>query len=365
MQGFDKIGIQVYTYYAVYILYQPVSTTFTLFTVAAHMRQTRVWWIYLIGSQRLMLTLRQRLTEQLFPQTKTSKKRLLLAGGMSAWVLLIIYPKLISFIADLLQVSASSFLYTSLTAPFDRIRAWIFCLYLLVPVLGIAFFFHKKSSSSFSYTLLFGAYGIGCVIIFLGSRFNMLVPALLLVGYLCIAASSEELLKFLSTYRLFHAGKTQSFLNDLLPYSLLSAYWFARFENIIYLLWQISHTAWAVAVSDTFLSLSLGRGIFGFLLHGIFSWSIAYIIQKHMSWQHYISWQHWYIGSSQRSFLRSQKRIVLGFVMWVLLHFLYNTLLSYNLWRGVGIFLLLTYAWTTYFLYNSNRLYIPNLSTKD
>lgn len=298
------------------------------------MRQTRIGWIYLLASQRLILIFRKWLTEQLFPHTKNTQKWLLLIGGIGAGAILLAYPHLIGWI---FPMQTATYLYTSFDEPFSRLRLLLLGGYLLLPTLFVSLSLRNNRSKYTSIWLLAASYIACCFLIFVGWWLNSIVPSVALLAYLLIAATSEELLKIINTYRLFHTS-SDSILNDILPYSLLSAYGFAWLENIVYL---VSHlNAWIF--SDTFLSLLIWRGIFGFLLHGIFSGSIAYLLQK-------------YLHTSTR------KAVWAGFLLWIGLHVLYNALLSYNISRGIVFYLLLTYAGTTYFLYNSHRLYAPKL----
>ncbi len=293
------------------------------------MLQTATARAYLIGSQLIMLTIRRWLTSQLFPHTKITRQRSLLVWWIIAAILLLAYPYLIQRI---FPQHATDYLYTSLTTPFGRERIALFGVYLLLPVLVLILTFRNHEHR----ILIISSYMICCGLFLVAQQVNSISMGRLVFGYLLIVATSEEFLKLLNTTHIFDAT-SPLMLNDLLPLSLLSAYGFARFENIIYLAGHIAPGIF----SESFLSLLIWRGIFGFLLHGIFSWTVAYMLQKHLK-------------------ISLSKGLSLWLLLGIALHFIYNTLLTFNIGRWIIIYMLLAYAGTTYFLYHSHRLYIPN-----
>ena len=119
--------------------------------------------------------------------------------------------------------------------------------YLLLPVLVLIFTFRNHNKHR---TLIISSYVICCVLFLVAQQANNISVERLVFGYLLIAATSEEFLKLLNTTHIFHTT-SPLMLNDLLPLSLLSAYGFARFENIIYLAGHIAPGIF----SESFLSL--------------------------------------------------------------------------------------------------------------
>lgn len=295
------------------------------------MLQTATARAYLIGSQLIMLTIRRWLTSELFPNTKITKQRSLLIWWVIAGILLLAYPYLIQRV---FPQHTTDYLYTALTVPFGRERVALFGGYLVVPVLLLILTLRNHTEHR---TLIISSYLVCCALLLIAQQANSISIGRLVFGYLLIAATSEEFLKLLNTTHIFHST-SPLMLNDLIPLSLLSAYGFARFENIIYL---AGHVAPGV-FSENFLSLLIWRGIFGFLLHGIFSWTVAYMLQKYLK-----------ISLSKGLFL---------WLLWgISLHFIYNTLLTFNIGRGIIVYMLLAYAGTTYFLYHSHRIYVSHI----
>lgn len=129
------------------------------------MRQTRIGWIYLLASQRLILIFRKRLTQQLFPQTKNAQKWLLLIGGIAAGAILLAYPHLIGWV---FPTQTAIYLYTSFDEPFSRLRLLLLGGYLLLPVLFVGLSLRNNHNKYTSIWLLAASYIACCLLIFSG-----------------------------------------------------------------------------------------------------------------------------------------------------------------------------------------------------
>ncbi len=152
-----------------------------------------------------------------------------------------------------------------------------------------------------------------------------------------LLAFQEEFLKFLSWWIYYINHKVTR--SDIILFWILVALWFALGENIIYI----------ISVANNLLyestQLAISRGLTWFIWHAIFTWSIWYISYR---WLSYFSWHSFFLSSGS---------VILGLIFWTWLHVMYNLILHYNFQLWFLLYLLFSYLFLTYLLYNSNRLY--------
>ncbi len=155
--------------------------------------------------------------------------------------------------------------------------------------------------------------------------------------YYIFVAFWEEILKFILSLSFFE--KRKLVYSDIIAFSILSALWFAFFENIIYLFNSISWEESFIVALSWWLSLLVARWLVWFLVHIIFTWAI-WQIQSLYKNKNLYTW------------------ISLAIAIWVWLHLFYDIMLSS--WFGfiVILFLIVGYFFITYLFYNSDRMYL-------
>ena len=159
------------------------------------------------------------------------------------------------------------------------------------------------------------------------------------LGYLLLA-TNEEILKILWGYLSYIREHLTR--NDLILYSILVAVWFAFGENIIYLMRDAWWAQW-------WTSLSIGRWLTGFLVHAIFSGSIAYMYMK-------LSSNKTFENNKIRSFFL----FLFSFFLGLVLHLSYNLLLHYGIILGYLLYIIWGYLLLSYLFYRSDRVYLSS-----
>lgn len=161
-----------------------------------------------------------------------------------------------------------------------------------------------------------------------------------IIVYYLIVAFAEEALKYLSAL----AFSRQSLLisSDLILYAMLVSLGFAFFENIVYLIGNTRGISSRIEQLTGGGILLTTRWLIWFLVHMIFTGSIALLI----------------VRSSSK--LPLAARLLGAVVVWLFLHVLYNTLLHYSVSAVILIYLLGGYILLSWLFFQSDRLYLES-----
>ncbi len=159
-----------------------------------------------------------------------------------------------------------------------------------------------------------------------------------IILYYLLVAFSEEALKYLWGLTLFEKRRFSS--SDIILFAFLTALWFAFFENIIYVADVMSSQETRVRqiVGGTWLIIA--RGIIWFVVHLLFTGTIAYFSAKAIS--------------SQKSFLY----LIPAFLIWLLLHLSYNVLVHRNISIAIIIYVIVWYALLSRLFYKADSIYL-------
>ena len=161
-----------------------------------------------------------------------------------------------------------------------------------------------------------------------------------IIIYYLLVASSEEGLKYLSSAQIY---KKQHFMtSDLILYALLVSLGFAFFENIIYMIQSTQVISLFSREIGAWTQILLSRGVIGFLVHMLFTGSIAtlsvYAIQK---WKHFIY-------------------LLWALFVGIVLHMSYNIFLHYHITWIIIFYLIAWYFMLTWIFWKSESMYIQN-----
>lgn len=272
------------------------------------------------------------LFDNIFDISKYKKRIIMITLIM--WLIsglwIIFYPKVLLYF----WVSWRNFTYNSI----DKIpNEWIFYFWLylttiifIVKIILNGFKLNKKSLINLiSFSFIF------IIWLFLWKIFLSTI----LIYYLFVAFGEEFIKYFLGInfYEKFKFMKT-----DIVVFIIMSALWFAFIENIIYMLWSFSHTNTFLTNLISWITILLVRGIVWFLVHNIFTWTIWILSLKYFK----DSKAFWFA--------------LLWIIFWVIMHYLYNILISANKAWIIIIFIIIWYFWINYLFYRSDRLYIKD-----
>lgn len=264
--------------------------------------------LVLLPINRIILSAWLRITDHIFQRQGNKKviRTSVLIGAVSAGSLFA-YPYVLPYI----QQSQAD--YTQLS----NYPAWIIPALLGIYIIAITIintFFTKRLTPKRrvikNFFLLAGIVALSYLIL---GKFSVTD----IVLYYLLVAFSEEALKYLGGLTLFEKRRFGS--SDLILFAFLTTLGFAFFENLIYVADIINDkTSWIQQlVGGT--TLIVARGLVGFIVHLLFTGSIAYLSVKAIS--------------NQKSFLY----LIPAFIVGLLLHLSYNVLLH----RHVSIAIIL------------------------
>lgn len=148
-----------------------------------------------------------------------------------------------------------------------------------------------------------------------------------------VGAYAEEYLKFSSGNTLF-LKESWTNMRDLIFFCILVALGFSMVENILYVVYNFIHQE-----NVSLVNLTLWRGLISTLLHIVSTSLIAYITL---------------FVHRKRNFLLS---LLLGIVVWVGIHSMYNISLHYQLQYMSIPIIVFCFLILSYFLYQSDMLY--------
>ncbi len=285
--------------------------------------------LVLLPINRIILSIWLRITDHIFHRQGNRKAvwTSIVIGMLSAWSLFA-YPTILSYI----QQSQAD--YTQLANYPSRLIPTLLGLYVLLIVTIDTFLTHRLRPTRRVIKNFLVLLGVVAISFFLLWTFS--VEHIIL--YYLLVAFSEEALKYLWALTMFDKWRLSS--SDVVLFSFLTVLWFAFFENILYVvesanagssrLRQIAGGSW----------LLIARGVVGFDVHLLFTWTIAYLTTK--------------IISEKKSFLN----LIPAFAIWLLLHLSYNLALQRNGTIAILIFVVGWYALLSFLFYKSDSMYL-------
>ena len=206
---------------------------------------------------------------------------------------------------------------------------WIFMLYLNSLILLINTIFKTFNIKAFINLVFFNIFFIFLVLIW--KHLNLNIYVLNIVLYYIFVAYGEEFTK--NQLALSVNEKIWKVESDIILYHILTAIWFAFWENIVYLMWAISPTTF---LNTLFwgLGIVLLRWLLGFWAHTFYSslvwmWNTIWIIF-----------------------------IPIFIIFAMLIHYGYDLSLYFDLKFIIPIFIIAVYAWLSYVFYKLDRIYV-------
>jgi len=225
-------------------------------------------------------------------------------------------------------IALSLFFFPKIAWNYEK-NTLLFLLYCFVWFIVLSWIITQKLSVRNSLLFL-----ISCVILYSFTIFNPIIGLSSIVLYYIWVAWSEELLKFFSS----KSFSTHSLLqSDIIIRSILLALWFSFLENIIYTLPAINNLweAWSILIN---------RWATGYLMHSIFTWTIAYLSIKRKQNKSFSRWTLWAV------------------FIWITLHFCYNIIISQWIWWMTIPIIISGYVVLSYLLYSSDSIYLDEFS---
>lgn len=301
--------------------------------------------LLLLPLQRLILSIRLRVTEHLFTNKQQSKWKTLrislLVWCICAWAL-----TMYGIWIDVIGLSWLDYTNTSLYP------SWITLLYFMLYVLAIVWINRWLSSirsgtnehknlrdiRSTEWLSLMVKEIILWIILLAWWYFILWATSIapVIIYYLLVAAS-EEWLKRLSSLTLF---RSYSFTkSDLILFALLVSLWFAFLENIIYMINYTQDISSIWSQLTWWTKVLISRWLVWFLVHMLFTWVIAYFSL--------------YSIQAKKSY-----RLLGALIVGIGLHMSYNVLLYYNITVIIGLYLLLWYFGLSWLFYKSDGIYL-------
>lgn len=287
--------------------------------------------LLLIPLNFLILNIRVWLTRNIFHISKKNKstqfKRIVLLIGMFVAFSIFVYPSLVHYFWY------DTWNYLDIANYPNIWVIWSMCGYIL-----IIFLFNNLLIRSFPNKLWLKEFILLIILLWWGYFLLNTWHILPMIIYYFIVASSEEGLKYLSSTQLY---KKQHFMaSDLILYALLVALGFAFFENIVYMLQSanIASSLTQQLANGTWILLS--RGLIGFLVHMLFTGSIAAL---------------------SISAIQKWNRILILFgalFIGILLHMSYNILLHYHVTWIIIFYLIAWYFFLTRIFRKNKGIYI-------
>lgn len=272
------------------------------------------------------------LSRVIFPQHLMTRERYIIsAGGGLAAIFLVSYPVLISYLPSS---------YELMYLPGQSWAVWWLAALLVYAMLYTMSWAPWRNLSGDRHKFAFFVITLASMVLLLilAWRTKFYFPVTL-IGYYLIVAATEELFKFSPTRRNFKSYDTVH--TDLILFGIMSAFGFALLENIRYGWHMLQH------LDSIPVALGIGRWVIGFMMHGIFSWTTAFLLTRHF---------------------HIKKKIpvlwgLLAVLWWVSLHTLYNLFLVHHIGIGLILYLIIAYMGISYLFFNASRLYVHTQKT--
>ncbi len=284
--------------------------------------------LVLLPINRIILSVWLRITDHIFHRQGNKKivRTSVLIGMIAAWALFV-YPHILVWI----QQSQAD--YTQLANYPARIVPVVLGVYIIVILFIDSFLTHRLTPRRRIIKNFFLLAGIIALSYFILGKFSVGDVVL----YYLLVAWSEEALKYLWGLTLFEKRRFSS--SDVILFAFLTALGFAFFENIIYVIDVISAKASLLQQLIGGTGLIISRWIVGFIVHLLFTWSIAYISVK---------------AISQKSFLY----LLPAFLVGLMLHLSYDLLIHRNISIAIILYVIVWYVLLSWLFYKSDSLYI-------
>lgn len=207
----------------------------------------------------------------------------------------------------------------------------IFMLYLNVLVILFSLIFRGFSLKAIINLIVFNIFFV--ILFMIAKNLNLNIYVLNIVFYYLFVAYGEELVK--NQLALSINKKIWKVDSDILLYHILTAIWFAFWENIVYLIWAISFKSF-ITVLTWGLWIVIMRWLLGFWAHTFYSsliwiWNIMSIIF-----------------------------IPIFVLIGILVHYGYDLSLYFEIKITIPIFMVLVYLWLSYVFYKLDRMYIES-----
>ncbi len=208
-------------------------------------------------------------------------------------------------------------------------------------------------------------------IIFFASSFTLLTIGWFylhfpnFIIYFLIVAFIEEFVKYVFWYSLFDKYKIH--YTDLILFCLISAFWFAVIENIVYAYHSIEkiNTINFMTKVSVFTKTMVQRWFINIAVHTLFTWIIWYFtIQKIPIQNKNISNQNTLINNYNQNnknykipFVTILK-IITGILLWVGIHAFFNITTAKRIVFVLPIVVLIGYIFLSYVFYKSDTFFI-------
>ncbi len=277
-----------------------------------------MWFIVLILINLLIVNMRLWISWVIFPDSASKKIKIILWFlWIILWILLWSYPALMQVI----NTSRETVTQTTVSI-WSTSMLLMYCVILLIALSIIT-----KTTPTKKYL----QWVIWITLFLLVSTFiGIQLWIWTIILYYLIVSGSEELLKYFSGSLLAQNTQLKS---DIILRSIIIALWFSFIENIFYALPHWDSFLW-------WLATITNRWAVSFLMHSIFTWTIAYVALQPI-WKK-IYW------------------LTVACILWVMLHFLYNISAISGSWRIMIWLILWGYIILSYLLYTSDSLYITD-----
>ena len=283
-----------------------------------------IWWIIASIILIIWIYFTARLWLWLFKNAfwiSINKKIILISWfiwWIAAWTILL-YPKIV----------AHFWLWSFTNYDFSIKTALIFAWYLSFIAILATLIVWKFSRQQIFNLIIFNIYFFLLFFIFKKIWLNEFTANV--IFYYLFVAFWEELIK--NQLAFWMNNKLWKVESDLLLYHILTAIWFAFWENIVYLSWAIWFQTFVVTLI-WWLWIVITRWIIGFWAHSFYS---------SMIWMWNLMW-----------FLS-----ILWFILlWMLVHYWYDLSLYFNYKIIIPIFIVAIYFWLTWIFYKIDRIYI-------
>lgn len=293
-----------------------------------------MYTIFLFLLNYCIVSVRLRVSQQLFTNRSAYVSYGFGIGALIAtWLAL--YPMLTK------TLHLEQLQYTLSSVPFNGVTAGY--IYGAIVLLGISLVITRRGGSTFRFLISY--VGIALVVLLCYLLLWRLWVGISIV-YFFVAASLEEAVKFTGSQLLTHSRTT--FPTDSILFALIVALWFAFLENCVYLRSSVAWTPTTLQDIGTGLGMVLSRGSISFLIHGVFTGSIAFLITRLVPLS---SWfKKWMVYAG-------------AFLIGVVLHAGWNLLLFYQLQGLLIVSIVWCYFLLTYLLYQSESVYLKERLT--
>lgn len=266
----------------------------------------------------LIINVWLRISQSIFAHQENQKKQYFaLIVWWLTWVILFYYPQILAII------NKSELLFSQANTTLQSLP--LFILYCSAAVVGLMLVIQRWLNRRFIITYI--------LTIILLSIIAIMVPTLWLPSiflYYIFVAWWEELLKFFSSKSFTWSSLLK---NDIILWSILLALGFWFMENIFYTLSYLDEGIQAFSVLIT-------RWATGYLMHWVFTWTIALI-----------SWKYTKNKTIERT-------TILWVLIWIWIHVSYNIILYYKIIRLFMLIILGAYILLSYLMYSSDSVYL-------